>query len=190
MKKLTALGLGLASALALVFPVFAEESGSVGSLCPENSTFSALCKFSEPGPVLGIIVNFIFIVAIILAFGFLIYGGIRWITSGGDKGGVENARNTIIAAIVGLIVVFLAYVILNLVLGLFGTNLTNLTFPTINQAGGGRPVDKGSADTCGIVGKRPCDRQELQDRIWGNQKGAQDGCRGNIKSQGGKCVPA
>ncbi len=134
MKKLTALGLGAASFLSLAFPVFAGETGSVGNLCPEKSTFSGLCDASkDPGQILGIIINFIFIVAIILAFGFLIYGGIRWITSGGDKGGVENARNTIIAAIVGLIVVFLAYVILNLVLGLFGTNLTNLTFPTLND---------------------------------------------------------
>ncbi len=84
------------------------------------------------GAVLGQIVQFIFVVAVILALGFLVYGGVRWITSGGDKTNVANARNTIVAAIIGLILVFLAYIVLNLVLRfLTGSDIGGIRIPTL-----------------------------------------------------------
>ncbi len=42
--------------------------------------------------------------AAILVFGFLIWGAVEWITSGGDKSKVESARNKISNAVMGLIV--------------------------------------------------------------------------------------
>ena len=41
----------------------------------------------------------------------IIYGGFRYITSGGDSGKVGNAKNTLIYAIVGLVIVALAQLI-------------------------------------------------------------------------------
>jgi hypothetical protein len=38
----------------------------------------------------------------------LIIGGIRYITSGGDAGNVESAKNTVVGAIIGLVVIALA----------------------------------------------------------------------------------
>ena len=46
----------------------------------------------------------------------IIYGGFRYITSGGDSGRVGSAKNTIIYAIIGLLIVVLAQVIVNVVL--------------------------------------------------------------------------
>lgn len=46
----------------------------------------------------------------------IIYGGFRYITSGGDSGSVGNAKNTLIYAIVGLIVVALAQLIVRIVI--------------------------------------------------------------------------
>ena len=74
----------------------------------------------EFGSVVGGVVNMIFIIAVVAALGFLVWGGFKWLTSGGDKEGVESARNTIIAAIVGLIIIFLSYVVLNLLLVFLG----------------------------------------------------------------------
>lgn len=65
-------------------------------------------------------INALFFVAILAALFFLIWGGVKWIISGGDKEKVSGARSTIIAAIIGLILVILSYVILNFVLQLFG----------------------------------------------------------------------
>ncbi len=46
----------------------------------------------------------------------IIYGGFRYITSGGDSGRVGAAKNSLIYAIVGLIIVALAQVIVHFVL--------------------------------------------------------------------------
>jgi len=68
-----------------------------------------------------------------VAVAFLIYGGIKWILSGGDKQAVESARNHIVAAIVGLVIVAGAFVIIGVVFKLLGqTNpITNLTINDI-----------------------------------------------------------
>ena len=99
-----------------------------------NAVLKAACAGQglSLGSVLGFIVTIAFILAVLVALLFLIWGGIKWITSGGDKGGVEAARSQIIAAIIGLIIVFLAFFILNLVLGLFGLDLFHLKLPTLN----------------------------------------------------------
>lgn len=54
----------------------------------------------------------------------IIYGGFRYITSGGDSGRVGNAKNTLIYAIVGLIVVALAQLIVHFVLNQANTVTT------------------------------------------------------------------
>ncbi len=46
----------------------------------------------------------------------LIFGGLRYTTSGGDATKVGNAKNTILYAIIGLIVAILAYAIINFVI--------------------------------------------------------------------------
>lgn len=47
----------------------------------------------------------------------IIFGGFKYITSGGDAGGVTGAKNTILYAIVGLVIVALAQVIVKFVIG-------------------------------------------------------------------------
>jgi hypothetical protein len=47
----------------------------------------------------------------------LIYGGIRYTISGGESASVTAAKNTILYAIVGIVVALLAYAIVNFVIG-------------------------------------------------------------------------
>lgn len=49
----------------------------------------------------------------------LIVGGIRYVVSGGDQGAVTSAKNTILYAIVGIVVAILAYAVVNFVTGSF-----------------------------------------------------------------------
>lgn len=49
----------------------------------------------------------------------LIIGGIRYVVSGGDSAAVTSAKNTILYAIVGIIVAILAYALVNFVVGAF-----------------------------------------------------------------------
>ncbi|MEK7599542.1 MAG: pilin [Patescibacteria group bacterium] len=55
----------------------------------------------------------------------IIYGGFRYITSGGDSGRVGNAKNTLIYAIVGLIIVALAQVIVHFVINTAGSSASS-----------------------------------------------------------------
>jgi hypothetical protein len=114
--------------LSFALPAFAQNVNP----CPAGQ-FAGLCKFSTDkiGTVLANIVTVILIAAAIISLFFLIFGGIRWITSGGDKSKVESARNTIIAAIIGLIIALLAFFIITIVLGFFGLSLANLQLPKL-----------------------------------------------------------
>jgi len=87
--------------------------------CPP-APFNILCGLGSSQTVIGATVNLLFVVAIIIAVIFLIYGGIRWIMSKGEKEKVEESRNHVVAAIVGLIMILLAYFIINLVISFFG----------------------------------------------------------------------
>ena len=49
----------------------------------------------------------------------LIIGGIRYVVSGGDSSAVTGAKNTILYAIVGIVVAILAYALVNFVIGSF-----------------------------------------------------------------------
>ena len=62
------------------------------------------------------VVNIFSIIVGIVAVIFVIYGGFRYITSGGDSGSVGNAKNTLIYALVGLVIVALAQLIVHYVL--------------------------------------------------------------------------
>ena len=86
----------------------------------ENLT-SAAGEFG--GNLFGVAINILFITASIIALIFIVLGGIRWITSEGDPKNIAAARSQIIYAVIGLCVVFLAYGIVNIVMGIFGVKL-------------------------------------------------------------------
>jgi len=114
----------------------APGAGGPINLCPEGQ-FDIVCRINTGnfGGVLGTLVIVIFIIAIIIALIWLIIGGIKWITSSGDASKVEGARNQIIAAIIGLVVVFLAFFAINILLGIFGIDggLTGLVIPSLDD---------------------------------------------------------
>ena len=49
----------------------------------------------------------------------LIIGGIKYVVSGGDAKKVTDAKNTVLYAIIGLVIAFLAFAIVNFVIGAF-----------------------------------------------------------------------
>lgn len=126
MKKVikTAVTLGL-SVLPLLgaSPVFAGTTDTF-DLRPVGN-FSALTNITFPQMVRSLTV-LAMVIASIVAFAFLIYGGIVWITSGGDKSKTEAARNTITAALVGLLIVFGAWAIIQLLEMFFGVSILDL----------------------------------------------------------------
>ena len=61
--------------------------------------------------------NWAYTVAGLVAVAFIIYGGIKYVISQGDPGKTRSATQTIIYAVVGLIVVLMAAAITSLVTG-------------------------------------------------------------------------
>lgn len=80
-------------------------------------------KITDVGQLISAAVGTILILAALLAFVFLILGGLQWITSGGDKAAMESARNKITHAIVGLIIVGAAWAIMMLVQNFLGVSI-------------------------------------------------------------------
>lgn len=77
--------------------------------------------------VLPALITYLLIGTTLLALAFLIFGGIRWIISGGDKTAVESARKMITYAIIGLVIAFLSFFIINTIGGFFGVKLLGTT---------------------------------------------------------------
>lgn len=79
--------------------------------------------FRDIGNVINNLAKIIFIFAIVLVFLYFMYGGIRWITSGGDKAQTEAARNVLTAALIGFAVIALAFAIVRLIGTFFGIDI-------------------------------------------------------------------
>jgi hypothetical protein len=72
--------------------------------------------------VFGAVIGFLLIMASLWAFIQLILGGFNWISSGGDKGKLEEARHRIQNAVLGLLITFAAWAIFLLLMDFFGIN--------------------------------------------------------------------
>jgi uncharacterized membrane protein len=132
MKKYLAL-LTPVAYLSLATSAFAQTA--IGSPCGSGE-FSPLCNLTAGnlGGLIGSLLQFIFVIAVLVALFYLIYGGFRWLVSSGDKTQVAAAREHIVAAVIGLVIIFLSYFLLSLLLGFFGISLSNLTIPKIPGA--------------------------------------------------------
>lgn len=79
-------------------------------------------RITDLGRLIQGVMNLVLFIAALLVLGYLIWGGVQWITSGGDKGKTEEARNKITSAIIGLAVVAASYALFRIVLYFLGIN--------------------------------------------------------------------
>ena len=87
---------------------------------------------SNPGLLLRNVLTLTITVAALLTLYHLIMGAIHWILSGGDKGKVEDARNQIFAAVIGILILACTWAIFQLVLTIaFGTDAGGISLPTL-----------------------------------------------------------
>jgi hypothetical protein len=90
--------------------------------------------------VINAVLSFVMVISALLVLMYLIWGAFEWLTSGGDKGKIDSARQKMTAAVVGLIIVSASYAILIVVIRFLGfTNLTEVfnSVRTIDGEGGG-----------------------------------------------------
>lgn len=130
LKKIKSLAIKLAVASALLVPSLAPAT--VGAQSPNIQ--DQLCGGAETLQVgnpqdctdpeaedsvnrlIRTVINVISVIVGVVAVIMIIWGGFKYITSGGDSGNISAAKNTILFAIVGLIIVALAQIIVRFVL--------------------------------------------------------------------------
>lgn len=110
---------GLAAPLAVVPLAYADIKADVCSGADTlklDQTGSCADQSNTLNDLITKIVNIFSVIVGLIAVIMIIFGGFRYITSGGDSTKVNSAKNTILYAIVGLIIVALAQVIVKFVL--------------------------------------------------------------------------
>lgn len=122
MKKVLQSLTALAPLTMLATPAYAQNIG-----VPKPAGF----QIENLGLLISNALSIALMLAGILVFVFLVWGGIQWIMSGGDKGKTEEARNRITAALVGLAIVAAAWAVMQLISYFFGISVldANTTIP-------------------------------------------------------------
>jgi len=144
MKKFTALLLSLSLILFAPSVIFASGANSTNLIKNQDGTTylgvisSKSAQNNNPDYIilprgyaknltvlLTSVLSLLIAIISLLVFVYLIWGGIEWITSGGDKSKTDQARSKIIAALVGVIIVASSYAVLQIMLRFLGfTSLT------------------------------------------------------------------
>jgi len=108
--------------VATLFASGADVSANaIDDACAQGGA-NAICQGKDEVTVMdvvGIVVNTLLFIIGLLSVIMIIVGGIRYTTSAGDTSAVTAAKNTILYAVVGLVVAFVAFAIVNWVLQLF-----------------------------------------------------------------------
>ncbi len=86
----------------------------LGATCAQINQTTAQTRLNE---IIALVINIFSVIVGVAAVIMIIVGGLRYIISGGDSGNVTSAKNTILYAIIGLVVVALAQFIVRFVLG-------------------------------------------------------------------------
>lgn len=108
--------------LALV-ALFVAPTAVMADIQTDRLVPNEIAPISNAVNVVRSIIRFILVVGFVLAFIMLIIGGIRWILAGGDEKAVGSARNMITGALIGLVVILVAYAIIRLVEIFFSLNI-------------------------------------------------------------------
>lgn len=119
----------IAAPLAIAIPAYADTTATndiQNNLCQGSnldvSTTSNTCAATVPDAGTSVtttikkIINILSVIIGAVAVVMIIIGGFRYVTSGGNAESTKSARQTIVYAIVGLVIVALAQIIVHFVL--------------------------------------------------------------------------
>lgn len=83
-----------------------EKAGGTGSGNTANDVTTVIKN------VIGILSFLVGLIAVLM----IVIAGFRFVTSNGDSGTIASARNTIIYAVIGIVITVMAYAIVNFIL--------------------------------------------------------------------------
>lgn len=99
----------------------------------EGASNTGVASLSCIWIVLQNVVNASLVLAAVIAVFLIVFSGVQYITSGGDKEKVDSARKRLTFAIIGLIFIFLSFVIINFIAQFTGVDSKQLTSPPSEQ---------------------------------------------------------
>lgn len=105
----------------MALPAAPAMAVNVFDQCTGNAT-SKVCaaqKKDNANTMIKTVISLLLVALGIIAVIMIVIGGIRYTTSQGDSSGLKSAKDTIIYAVVGLVVAMLSYAIVNFVIGRF-----------------------------------------------------------------------
>jgi type IV secretion system pilin len=115
------MGLSIVAGISLAaLPSSPAHAINVFDQCANNAD-SAVCKSTgDKAPsMIQIVINTALMVLGMISVLMIVIGGIRYTTSNGNATHVKEAKDTILYAIVGLVVAILSYTIVNFVVSRF-----------------------------------------------------------------------
>lgn len=118
--KLTILSLFMLLGVAVLVPSSTTSAVVNPAQEIQNGANSAGASGEKSlGERIQTIVNIMLFILGAIAVIMIVIGGIKYTTSNGDSSAITSAKNTILYAVVGLVVAILAYAIVNFVLNAF-----------------------------------------------------------------------
>ena len=118
------IGVATATAGALLANASPAFASTINLTPPSGVGF-----FTSGQDLITRLLNIVMVIGVLLVFSYLVLGGIEYITSGGEKGKTEAARNKITSAVIGLIILAASFAILTIALKFLGTD-TGAVFNT------------------------------------------------------------
>ncbi len=117
MKKLRLVAAVLG--LLISFSAVPAQAFTVWGACDGNS--STVCSGTKDDATSTVkkIINLMLFAIGITAVILIIHSGLKYVTSRGDPGSIKSAKDTLLYAVIGLVVASLAYTIVNFVVTAF-----------------------------------------------------------------------
>lgn len=102
-----------------VRPVLGNLPSADGGLFSRQNTatigfpnlISAFTSGDFLNDIFGFVVGLLATIGGVMAFIYILYGGVKFVTSGGNPAGAEEGKKMIIGAIIGIMIISLAYVV-------------------------------------------------------------------------------
>src|SRR3989344_3822943 len=92
---------------------------------PDLSSSGASAGGKPIEQFLSVLLGFFTIVGGLMFLMYFVFGGLAWLSAGGDKGKVEGARTQLTNAAIGLIIVIVSQAIIGIVSGVLGLSILN-----------------------------------------------------------------
>jgi uncharacterized membrane protein HdeD (DUF308 family) len=137
--KFTTIRLKLySSLLAALLYIFSFFNSTVSLAAqPEPIEINPITPFTDPQDIFDTLIPVVFWIGGLASFGYILYGAFKYVIAGDDPSKTAAARQTIINAVIGLVLLGLVFVIFRVATEVIGIDSLFFGGGTGRDAGGG-----------------------------------------------------